>query len=813
MSLARGGRTRGRVYSFRTFSHSSLTVLPLALLAATPSAAETAQPSQSTELPRVTVTSPPPSGRPGARPKQAPRAPTQPAPATPVTTTPPTTPLNTNTVTEVGGPLGLTSRQTPATVEIVDKEVIREQGYRTTTDTAQGFPGVTAGDGPGAPANFSMRGFSGTQINTLYNGIKIGPSEMTNRIMDTYNLERVEILKGPASLLSGEGATAGAVNYVTKAPHTGPILNEAFTGWDSINGFRTGYGSGGSTNVKGLDYRFDISRTNLNSFIDDAYTKLFNVSGGLNYRVNDSFKVWGAVEYKEDRDRFYWGTPLVAANSPGIVPTKGIVSGRWTQYYPGPCQDAADTDCFRGHIGDLKPVTIDARTLTTNYNVLDNKSFGKELWLRGGFEYIFDGNVTLRSQAYAYGARRLWHNNEISAFNDSPFPTLGAPGQVYRERLTVDHDQRTYGNITDLSWNSRIGGMENRSVVTLSAYRTQFNVAQDTLFFADPVDLVNPVRDLYGDEKDEHIRTRVDNIALSFEDRLKITPTFALIGGIRVEGIELSRIRFNPDGSLRDGYPFSKDFTPVTGRIGYTWELLPGLTWYSQYATAADPAIANIFILRPTQPLLLTSSRIYETGVKQLFWGNRAEWTLSAYDIERNNVYQSKSGHLVNVAAKVHAKGIEIAGAVRPTDEWKLFANVALVQSKYENFVDADTGEVFTGKTPPNVPRFVFNAGTSYRFPTRWPVEVGGVVRHVGDRFNNDDNLVIMNAYTLFDAFAFVDVNPRDLGWDGVKNTRIGFRVRNLTDKKYAVWGDPGYPDQIILGAPRSFEVSAAFRW
>jgi iron complex outermembrane receptor protein len=635
---------------------------------------------------------------------------------------------------------------------------------------------------------------------------------MTNRIMDTYNLDRVEILKGPASLLSGEGATGGAINYVTKAPHTGPIINESFTGWDSISGFRSGYGSGGSTNVKGLDYRFDISRTNLNGFIDDTYTKLFNVSGGLNYRVNDSFKVWVASEYKEDRDRFYWGTPIVPANFAGIVPTSGIVSGLWTQNYPG--RD------FGGPKGaPLNPATIDARTLTTNYNVLDNKSYGKELWLRGGFEYVFDNNVTLRSQAYAYGARRYWHNNEINAFND----TMSAPdsgldyGRVYRERLTVDHDQRTYGTITDLSWNSRIAGMENRSVVTLSAYRTQFNVAQDTAGpngdISDNVDLVNPVRGFYGDEVDEHIRTRVSNVALSFEDRLKITPTFALIGGIRVEGIELSRIRFDEKGALRTGYPFSKDFTPVTGRIGYTWEALPGVTFYSQYATGADPAVANIFILRPTDPLLLTTSRTYETGMKVLSWDKRAEFTFSLYDIERDNVYQSKSGHRVAVAARQHAKGVEFATAIRPTDEWKIFGNVALVSSKYENFVDSETGDDFTGKTPPNVPRFVFNAGTSYRFPTRWPVEVGGVVRHVGDRFNNDDNLLIMNAYTLFDAFAFVDVNPRDLGWQGVKDTRIGFRVRNLTDKKYAVWGDPGYPDQILLGAPRSFEVSAAFKW
>ena len=62
-----------------------------------------------------------------------------------------------------------------------------------------------------------MRGFVGDQVNTLYNGIKVGPRTMTYRSMDTGNLEQVEFLKGPASLMSGEGATGGAVNYVTKS--------------------------------------------------------------------------------------------------------------------------------------------------------------------------------------------------------------------------------------------------------------------------------------------------------------------------------------------------------------------------------------------------------------------------------------------------------------------------------------------------------------------------------------------------------------------------------------------------------------------
>src|SRR5262249_52729809 len=117
----------------------------------------------------------------------------------------------------------------------------------------------------------------------------------------------------------------------------------------------------------------------------------------------------------------------------------------------------------------------------------------------------------------------------------------------------------------------------------------------------------------------------------------------------------------------------------------------------------------------------------------------------------------------------------------------------------------------YSGKTPPNIPAVVGNAGASYRFATWLPVEVGASLRHVGDRFNFQDNLVVMNGYTLADAFLFVDI-PKAV-FPTVDNTRIAFRVRNLTNRHYAAWGDPGYTDQIILGAPRSYEIAASFRW
>ncbi len=490
--------------------------------------------------------------------------------------------MNTTTVADSASRLGLTPRETPATVEIIDRQTLRDRGIRTTTESAEAMVGVTAADPPGAPASFSMRGFSGDQINTLYNGIRVGPSAMTGRPMDTFGLDRIEVLKGPASLLSGEGATGGAVNYVTKAPHTGPILSEATASLDSFRGYRAGYGSGGSTLVTGLDYRFDVGHANNAGFIDDTYAKLTNVSGQLDYRIDGNVKIWGATEYKQDTDRFYWGTPLVPADAPGIVPTPGIVSGPWSQYYPGPSD-------FAGHVGQLHPVTIDARTLQTNYNVLDNRNDAHELWLRGGVQWDVTKDLQFKSQVYSYAAQRHWFNNEINAFNDGPTPSAGAQGEIYRERLSVDHDQRLWGNISDLTVNSNLGGLDNRLVATVAASSLQFNSVQDDAFASDTVALVGPDRGLYGIQRTKPFFTHIDNVALALEDHLKVTPTFALIGGIRFESIALSRVAYDVDGNLRsaDGYPFTKTFTPATGRIGYTWEALPGLTFYSQYATVS----------------------------------------------------------------------------------------------------------------------------------------------------------------------------------------------------------------------------------
>jgi iron complex outermembrane receptor protein len=143
-----------------------------------------------------------------------------PASAGSATATPQPTPLNGNLVATSASRLGLTVHEMPASVDIVTQQQMQEQGYRTTTEAAQGAVGVLSGDLGGAPASFSMRGFTGGEVNVLYNGIWIGPSDITSRVMETANLQQIEFLKGPSSIMTGLDSIGGSVNFVSNQPTT-----------------------------------------------------------------------------------------------------------------------------------------------------------------------------------------------------------------------------------------------------------------------------------------------------------------------------------------------------------------------------------------------------------------------------------------------------------------------------------------------------------------------------------------------------------------------------------------------------------------
>jgi iron complex outermembrane receptor protein len=797
------GRTRDRTTALRSLLISTSALTAVALMTTAPGRAQTAPPpvqvaQNQGNLPQVQIEAP--RKKPKARAKkpggQLSTATAPPSPGEGPSTGQalagiPMTPLN--GVAATASRLGLPVIETPASVDIVTRQTMQEQGYRTTTDTAQGAVGVLSGDAGGAPANFSMRGFSFSEVNVLYNGIWTGPSDITARWMGTANLAQVEFLKGPSALMSGMNAIGGTVNYVSRQPTTGPVQNEVDASFDSLGSIVTHYGSGGSTPVKGLDYRFDMAGSRLNSFIDGDFRDLTDLSGQLNYHATNNVMVFGAIEYKKDSGHAYWGTPLVPTSFAGPNAVNGVVSGNAFSTFSG---------------NNLGPVTIDSRTLTTNYNVADNATGAQELWLRSGVEWTPLNNITIKNQVYNWRAKANWIDSETYAFDDG---AVFAPNMIDRDRFFVTHDQNLIGDNADLTWDSRLLGFDNRFAAQLQVSKNWITFVEEgnpNSFPLDSVSVVDPTPGLYGAEFPDTRNSRLTDIAGSFEDRLKLTSAFALIGGVRVEELRLDRSGSNFDGTIPADLPFSQTWKPVSYRAAYTYEPIHDLMFYSMYATAYDPAVAAVFSVTPGTSLQLTSSKTYETGAKQILWDGKAEWTLSLYDIIQRNVLVPVSTSTVDVAGEVASQGIELAAAVNPIEGLRLWGNAAFNHTRFVQF------DVWTGNTPPNVAPVIVNAGASYRFKHwRWPVEFGGSVRHVGPRFVFQDNATTMDAYTTADVYAFVDIPGRDVAMPDLKTVRLTARVRNLTNVIYAQWADPGLPDQVLLGAPRTYEIAASAKW
>lgn len=109
----------------------------------------------------------------------------------------------------------------------------------------------------------------------------------------------------------------------------------------------------------------------------------------------------------------------------------------------------------------------------------------------------------------------------------------------------------------------------------------------------------------------------------------------------------------------------------------------------------------------------------------------------------------------------------------------------------------------YSGNRPPNVPETVANIWSQYRIPFVIPFDVGAAFRYVGPRYTDNANVVRLHGYTTADVWVSIPY----------KSFALTLRGRNLADKTYAIWTDPFYPSQVLLGAPRTMEVMLTARF
>ncbi|MGU3493057.1 TonB-dependent receptor [Xanthobacteraceae bacterium A53D] len=667
---------------------------------------------------------------------------------------------------ETGSLVGLTPFETPASVDIVTQQEMQDRGLDSLVQVYNSVPGVMAGNAPGTPGATSIRGFSGGAVSYMFNGMQAPDSQFMSRNLDSFTFDRVEVLKGPSSVISGNGALAGTINLVTKQPMLGQNTGQALLS----------YGSFGTVRV-GADYNVAIGQnaavrasgvySQSNGYVDDTDTKTGAISLGATVALSDRLTTTTSLDYFHDDLRTpYEGTPLISIS--GAISPTNVVSAP-------------------------NGMVLDRALRNRNYNVYDGKMGSDSVWLRNRTEYQLSDQWTIRNDLGYYSSNRDWANSEEFMYN-------AGTGLFDRSAVLITHDQQVLSEQVSARFDGALGGMRHRFAVGFGYTNTDFF---NERYFGNttPVSPYFPDRGFFPPTTEANFGTRenlsatVDTYAVFAEDAVNITDKWLVVGGIRYESINVEQSRFDLNTFASNG--FAADYESVSYRLGTVYEILPGTVLFGQYNKATIPVSTLLLSNIDSAKFELSTGTSIEAGVKSTFWNNRAVASASVFQIEQDNILTPSA---VNPALTVQggsqrSRGVEAELAVAVTDQLKLTSNVSYTKSEYTNLLDS-SGMSLAGNRPINVPEWTYFLMADYKVPTL-PMTVSASLQYVSSFYTNTANTIEVSGRTVVDAWISYDVGPGTLR----------LRGRNLTDAFYGEWS--GYnPQHIYIGAPRSVELS-----
>jgi len=656
--------------------------------------------------------------------------------------------------------LGLTPRETPASVTVVDRATIEARGAQSTQDILQAIPGVTAHSAPGN-IGVSYRGFSANSLSQLFNGINVQYS-IAARPVDSWIYDRVEAIGGASSFLYGAGGVGGTINYITKLPeHHDFSEAQLRLGSHGLREASVGLNrriAADSANAHFL--RLDLNHKDADSWTEGTRSRATQLAASLLSDLGNGFTHTLAYEYQnENVVRPYWGTPL-------LNPATGTLH-------------------------------IDENTRLKNYNSADGLYAQRVQWLRSISDWRVNDALQFKNTFYAYDALRDYRNVESYRFNASNSAVIRSAAFLQR------HDQQLVGNRIEATQQGQLFGRRSDW-----AFGLDVSLNRQTRFpnsLPATVSTVNPYAfrtenffDIPGmapgfnADRDNRIVTT----ALYAENRTAIAPSLQLLTALRHERIALA-LTNRREVTAASPATFERSYHPTTGRIGLVWDFVPGANLYAQYATAADPpsgVLSTASFADVRNNSALTTGRQIEVGSKLDFWSGKGTATVAAYRITRKNIatQDPQNATLTVLVGEQSSQGLELALGLQPTRAWSLQGNVGFVRARYDNFRQG--GVSLAGSTPTNTPAVVANLWTSYAFSPAWQASAG--LRHVGKVYADAANTQNWPAYTLLDL---------GLSYQVQRNVSVVARLRNATNRLYAanVTSTMAY-----LGAPRTADLT-----
>ena len=689
---------------------------------------------------------------------------------------------------------------TPQTISVIKKEVIQEQGATTLTEALRNSPGVgTFSLGENGATNTGdaiyMRGFD-TSSSIFVDNVR----DLGSVTRDMFNIDQVEVFKGPAGTDNGRGAPTGSINLVTKQP----TLKEAYSG--SI-----GVGSG--------DYKRVTADLN----------KPLNMEGGAALRLNllkEDSGVAGRDVVKNDRQgvaaalgfnlkgdtRTYINfLHIDQKNKPeNGVPTVGL-PGYGSPDPARPFLTGArqlDPSKFYGTNGDFDNVTADMFTvriehdITPDMQLLNTTRYGKT-----SQNYLITGHMASAA-------------NLLTPDPADPSTWLLAG----RSSQMKDQSNEILTNQTNLTAKFKTGGIKHSLVAGIELTQEKqstIGYRATSLGTLPPVSLYNPDPNVYRvgynpTRNNADTQGQTDTASAYLFDTLEFNPQWQLSGGIRVDHYRtkysgaLETTSRNaatygvPVGTVVNLDPQNVSGTLFNWKLGLLYKPTETSSIYISHATAKQPPGGATFELNSTTSSANNvnydpqGTKTTEIGAKWDLLDNRLALTAALYRTDvTNEVVQDSVGNYSQTGQK-RVQGIElgVVGAITPN--WQISAGYTTMDTKITSG-PAVTSDGSDGL--PYTPRQAFTSWTTYKMPGG--LTIGGGARYVGELHRQSDAAVgtpnTVDSYWVFDAMAAYTIS---------KNVDLQLNVYNLTDKDYAAsMMKAGY--RYTPGIPRSVRLTA----
>ncbi|MDR7334960.1 TonB-dependent receptor [Roseateles asaccharophilus] len=653
--------------------------------------------------------------------------------------------------------LGLSALETPASIEVLSGDTVRERGDTTVLEAASRATGIAMSGSPGnGGTGMSARGFNGHgSVMQLFDGTRlyVGAGTITFPF-DPWSTERIEVLRGAASVIYGEGAIGGAINLVPKKPTRGPIQSEIRVAIGSDNARQLAIGSGGAIDER-WSYRVDISHRATDGFMPRGDAESLAMGGALRLDVSPTLSFTLSRDEGHQQPQRYFGVPLIDGK-------------------------------------------LDDRNKHQNYNVDDAVLKYRDRWTRLDAQWTPRESVQLRNQLYHLDSRRHWRNAENYSWD-------AASGRVRQSSfLEIGHQQEQIGNRTDLRLSGALAGMQNQLSIGLELNHTRFTHINDSPYFSGTV-AVDPFAPVVGQYRSAYAytpryRAKAETQALFIEDRLTVNEHWSVVAGLRHDHARLARTDLVTASSS-----FGKAFDYTSGRLGLVFAPSASQSAYVQIGRAVDPLGALLTTSAAQQQFDLTTGRQIELGYKQLLGERRGAWSVAAYRIEKNKIL-SRDPLNPNVQQQIgqqSSEGLEATLELALTDTLRLEANAARLRARFDDFQEIVGGSLVSrnGNTPTGVPETTANVWLRWNFLPAWTAAAGA--RHIGPRQVDTANTRQITSYTVADA---------TLAWQAMPDLRLNLQVFNLFNRDYAL-STSNSGNQWLLGRPRGFELAAHVRF